>query len=82
MNLGHALRQIGRFAEAAECFQEILARRPGAVQAYTLLAGVGAAVDPAEIARLTAHVDDPKTSIRDRATLGFVLEKCSQSRPL
>ena len=75
INLGHALRQTGRFAEAAKCFQRILARRPGAVEAYTLMAGVGATADVAEIARLTARVDDPKTSIRDRATLGFVLGK-------
>jgi tetratricopeptide (TPR) repeat protein len=75
MNLGQALRQIGRFAEVADCARQILARRPGAVQAYTLLASVGATADPMELARLAALLDDPQTSIRDRAKLGFALGK-------
>jgi tetratricopeptide (TPR) repeat protein len=75
INLGHALRQTGRFTEAAECFRQILARQPGAVQAYSLMSGVGATADAGEIDRLTARVDDPKTPIRDRAVLGFVLGK-------
>ena len=73
--LGHVLRQIGRFAEAADCARQSLARRPGAVQAYTLMASVGATADAAEIARLAASVDDPQMSISDRAALGFVLGK-------
>jgi len=73
--LGHVLRQIGRFAEAADCARQSLARRPGAVQAYTLMASVGASADAAEMARLIASVNDPQTSIRDRAALGFILGK-------
>jgi tetratricopeptide (TPR) repeat protein len=75
INLGQALRQIGRFTEAGGCFRQILDRRPGAVQAYVLMASVGAALDAAEIARLSTSVDDPKMPIRDRAALGFVLGK-------
>jgi tetratricopeptide (TPR) repeat protein len=74
-NLGQALRQIGRFAEAADCFRQVLARRPGAVGAYTLMASVGASLDAAQTQRLAASVDDPKTPLRDRAALGFVLGK-------
>jgi tetratricopeptide (TPR) repeat protein len=75
INLGQTLRQIGRFAEAAECVRQILVRRPGAVQAYALMASVGASADAAEMARLIASVNDPQTSIRDRAALGYVLGK-------
>lgn len=74
-NLGHALRQIGRFDEAAESFRQLLARRPGAVYAQALVAGAGASVDVAEVGRLMASVDDPRTSIRDRAALEFALGK-------
>ncbi|MGA2443189.1 MAG: tetratricopeptide repeat protein [Tepidisphaeraceae bacterium] len=75
INLGQALRQIGRFAEVADCVRQILLRRPGAVQAYTLMTSAGATADAADMARLTAFADDPHLSIRDRAKLGFVLGK-------
>ena len=73
--LGQTLRHIGRFAEVADCARQILVRRPGAVQAYSLMASVGATADVAEMARLTASVNDPQISIGDRADLGFVLGK-------
>jgi tetratricopeptide (TPR) repeat protein len=75
INLGQALRQTGRFTEAAGCIRQILAKRPGAVQAYTLMAGVGATADAAEIARLTESVEDPQISKSDRAAIGFALGK-------
>jgi tetratricopeptide (TPR) repeat protein len=75
INLGQALRQIGRFSEAAGCIRQILAKRPGAVQAYTLMAGVGATADAAEIARLTESVEDLQISKSDRAAIGFALGK-------
>ena len=75
IDLGEALRQIGRFAEAADCARQILVRRPGAAEAYTLMASVGASADAVEMAWLMASVDDPQTPIRDRAELGFVLGK-------
>ncbi|MGD0769052.1 MAG: tetratricopeptide repeat protein [Tepidisphaeraceae bacterium] len=75
INLGQTLRHMGRFAEVADCVRQVLVRRPGAVQAYTLMAGVGATADTAEMARLTAFLDDPQISIGDRAELGFVLGK-------
>ena len=74
-NLGQSLRQIGRIAEAADCFRQALARRPGVVGAYTLMASVGGSVDAAEMERLAASVNDPKTPVGDRAALGFVLGK-------
>ncbi|HEY1922723.1 MAG TPA: tetratricopeptide repeat protein [Tepidisphaeraceae bacterium] len=75
MNLSRALRQIGRFNEAAESFRELLARRPEAVQAYSLMAGLGETADATEMARLRASANDPQTSMRDRAALGFALGK-------
>ncbi|MGD0464172.1 MAG: tetratricopeptide repeat protein [Tepidisphaeraceae bacterium] len=75
INLGQTLRHLGRFAEVADCVRQILVRRPGAVQAYTLMASVGATTDAEEMARLTASLDDPQMSIGDRADLGFVLGK-------
>jgi len=75
INLGQALRQIGRFTEAADCFRKLHALRSGAVQASILMAGVAASADAAEIGRLTASLNDPQTSIADRAALGFVLGK-------
>jgi tetratricopeptide (TPR) repeat protein len=74
-SLGQTLRQIGRFTEAAECFRRMLALPQGAGQAYTIMAGIGASFDATEMARLTASLDDPRTSIRDRAALGFGLGK-------
>jgi tetratricopeptide (TPR) repeat protein len=73
--LGQTLRHIGRFAEATDCVRQILILQPGAVQAYTLMSSVGATTDPAEMARLTASLDDTNISIGDRADLGFVLGK-------
>jgi len=75
INLGQAFRQIGQFTEVAGCIRQILALRPGAPQAYTLMASAGAAADPADLARLTAFLDDPHSPIRDRAKLGFVVGK-------
>jgi tetratricopeptide (TPR) repeat protein len=75
INLAQTLRQIGRFAESADCFRQIQALRPGAAQAYILMAGMGVTADAAEMARLTASVDDPQMPVRDRAALGFVLGK-------
>jgi tetratricopeptide (TPR) repeat protein len=75
LSLGHALRQIGRFDESAESFRKLLALRPGAVYAQALVAGGGSAVDGAELERLMASADDPRTSVRDRAALEFALGK-------
>jgi len=75
INLGQTLLHIGRYAEVDDCVRQILVRRPGALQAFTLMAGVGATADAAEMARLTAFLDDPQISISDCAELGFVLGK-------
>jgi tetratricopeptide (TPR) repeat protein len=75
ISLGLTLRQMGRFIEATESFRQVLARRPNAVQAHAMMAGAGETTDEAEMGRLKASFNDPQTSIRDRAALGFVLGK-------
>ncbi len=75
INLGQALRQVGRFEEATRCAAEILALRPGAAEAYTILSGVGAGADAGLIAKLAQCLEDPRISISDRAELGFALGK-------
>jgi tetratricopeptide (TPR) repeat protein len=75
INLGNALRHTGHFAEAAQCVPKILALRPGAVEAYTIMAGAGAGADSAEMERLASIVEDNRMPIGERATLGFVLGK-------
>ncbi len=74
-NLGNALRETGRFSEAAQCVPRILARRPNSSHAYGLLSSLGADLDPSEISRLSQSLDDPQLSNADRAALGFALGK-------
>ncbi len=75
INLAYALRQIGQFKEAAECCRQILIREPGAVQAYALMASVGAAINQTELKELLALVEDPRISLRDRSKLSYALGK-------
>jgi tetratricopeptide (TPR) repeat protein len=73
-NLAAALRQIGRFNEAAECVQRALALRPDSIRAHTLLAGLSG-VGESSTENLIAIFRDPKTSLRDRASTGFASGK-------
>jgi tetratricopeptide (TPR) repeat protein len=71
--LGEAMRHIGRFEEASDCFRKILEKKPGEVRGYNLMASLGGRADDAELSRLAAAENDPQTPIAERAGFGFVL---------
>jgi tetratricopeptide (TPR) repeat protein len=75
IKLGQTLRHIGRFDEVTDCVRQILVRRPGAVQAYALMASIGATPGAPDAARELESLDEQKMSIGDRAALGFAVGK-------
>jgi tetratricopeptide (TPR) repeat protein len=73
-NLGVALRSMGRFEEAAACFDQMIQLRPDLAMGYSNLASMGKLdADQAEAQRLLALLDQPDVSITDRIAIGFAL---------
>ncbi len=73
-SLGWALRALGRFDEALECFDRALAIDPGLSEARRSRAETGRHIaDVSEIARLAAQFDDLSVDTAKRIPAGFAL---------
>ena len=75
-HLGTALRTLGRFEEAAACYEKILKIGPDLDIAYASLATIGKLKrDSSEIQQLLSRLDQPDLSIDNRIAVGFALAK-------
>ena len=74
--LGTALRSLGRFDEAVNCFRHALVLKPHLADAYRNLAlGEQLSADNSELASIAGLVDATDLAIEDRSTAAFALGK-------
>jgi tetratricopeptide (TPR) repeat protein len=79
--LGHALKTVGRTAEAIASYRAAARVRPDFGDAYWSLANLKRySFEPDEIAAMIAAEEDPRTSPEDRWHLRFALGKAFEDR--
>ena len=72
---GHALRALGREAEAAQAYRDALACAPGAVDNWWALADLGAEFDDEELDALRALAENDRLTPGQRAPAAFALAR-------
>ena len=81
LNHGHALRTVGRRADAVDAYRRAIALAPGLGDAWWSLANLKiAALDPADEAVMTAQLQRGDLADDDRLHLHFALGKALEDR--
>ncbi len=81
LNYGHALRTVGRQAEAVAAYKRCIALAPGLGEAYWSLANLKvASFTPDEEASMARHLARPDIPADDRLHLHFALGKALEDR--
>ena len=81
LSAGHALKTLGRQAEAVEEYRAAARARPAFGDAYWSLANLKTyRFTDEEIARMRTHVEAPETGLSDRYHLCFALGKALEDR--
>jgi tetratricopeptide (TPR) repeat protein len=79
--IGHALKTLGRTAEAIKSYRAAAAVRPGYGQAYWSLANLKTyRFEDAELDRMICYEADAETTLVDRHHLSFALGKALEDR--